>query len=73
VPHTGQGMEDYRLPGSRVNPKICYQSHEQLPKIRGRVQGIFVFGNLSLDGENTGALLDRGDCTEPSTINSIGG
>jgi hypothetical protein len=21
VPHTGQGMEDYRLPGSRVNPK----------------------------------------------------
>jgi len=57
VPHRGQGMEDYRLLGSRVNPKNCARVMSSFQKIRGRVQGIFVFGNLSLDVENTGALL----------------
>src|SRR5262245_38712794 len=72
VPHRGQGMEDYRLPGSRVNPKNCARVMRSFQKIRSRVQDICVFGHLSLDGKNTGTSLDRGDRTEPSTINWIG-
>ena len=65
-------MEDYRSPGSRVNPKNAARVMSRLHKVRGRIQGAFVFGNLFPDVENTGALLDRGDRKEPSTINSIG-
>ena len=34
------------------------------------MQGACVFGNLFPDVKNTGALLDRGDRKEPSTINA---